>query len=79
MKARTMAKYANAKKMTGVEKLDVSEIAVAEIDRPAPGSASRVQAIKFRGTWLIVRRLSKIPSQRPQRPQLNFNSAIKPI
>jgi hypothetical protein len=51
----------HSKKMTGVEKVE-SE-AMVEIDNSGLASASKTQFIKFRGTWLPFRKISKILSR----------------
>jgi hypothetical protein len=61
-----------AKKMNSVERIEVEAL----IEHDNSGRASSTQYVKCRGTlagsWLPVRRLSKVHAWRPERPQRTF-------
>ena len=68
---------ANEGRVRGAERVEVS---VAEVDNePTIGSASISQYARYRGTWLPLRRRSKLEVRRAaEQPRLmNFNPMIK--
>ena len=67
---------ANAQKMSAVEKVEIE--ALGEINPTAPGSASVAQFIKYGGTLLPFRRMSRIAVRRAEaeRPE-NYNPDIR--
>jgi hypothetical protein len=58
------------RKYVGVEKLPVA--CMVEIDPSSPGSASKLQYAKVRGTWLSVRKIDKILRRRLEREQKTY-------
>jgi hypothetical protein len=66
----TDAEMHDARKIGKVERVEIE--AMVEISNVGIGSASQTQLIKFRGTWLPLRRLSLSPGRPSERRQVNY-------